>query len=471
MKSHVAFLPSPGMGHMIPLFQLAKKLTLQHGFRVSFIVITTGASAAQNQFFHSAAAISPHLSIINLPAADVSGVISEEMRVVTQIAVIARESLKPLKPILAELKPSSLVVDIFTTDAIDTCTDLRIPVYSFFTASTALLTLSLYLPTLDREVEGEYVDLPAPVEIPGCRNMPTADLLDQVKDRTNDEYKWYLLHVSRLPYTAGILVNAWDDLDQQRIKALTENPFFKNLPTPPIYPVGPLIKDDEILTEKDATILAWLDSQPRESVLFVCLGSGGTLSSRQLIELAAGLELSRQRFLLVARPPTDASGAGAYFSVGSGGGEDADGLSVYFPDGFLDRTRGVGLVVPAWAPQMAVLRHRSTGGFLSHCGWNSTLESLVCGVPMIAWPLYAEQRMNATMLVEEVGVAVKVAGVAEEEEVIGREEIGRVVRAVMEGEEGKVIRRRAGELKENARKSSENGVGLSRFVDICHLDI
>ncbi|KAK4396790.1 UDP-glycosyltransferase 72B1 [Sesamum angolense] len=83
---------------------------------------------------------------------------------------------------------------------------------------------------------------------------------------------------------------------------------------------------------------------------------------------------------------------------------------------FLERNRGVGLVAPTWAPQSAVLAHPSTGAFLSHCGWNSTLESLVHGKPMIAWPLYAEQRMNATMLVEEVRVAVKLG----REEVIGR---------------------------------------------------
>ncbi|KAL7231955.1 hypothetical protein ACSBR2_010053 [Camellia fascicularis] len=65
------------------------------------------------------------------------------------------------------------------------------------------------------------------------------------------------------------------------------------------------------------------------------------------------------------------------------------------------------MVIPLWAPRMEILSHPLVGGFLSHFGWNSTLESLTNGVPMIAWPLYAEQRMNATMLVEELGVAVK----------------------------------------------------------------
>ncbi|PRQ47678.1 putative hexosyltransferase [Rosa chinensis] len=77
------------------------------------------------------------------------------------------------------------------------------------------------------------------------------------------------------------------------------------------------------------------------------------------------------------------------------------------PKGFLDRTRGIGLVIPVWAPQVDILAHRSVGGFLSHCGWSSTLESIANGVPMIAWQLYAEQRMSATLLTEELGVAVR----------------------------------------------------------------
>ncbi|KAL0338831.1 UNVERIFIED_CONTAM: Anthocyanidin 3-O-glucosyltransferase 5 [Sesamum angustifolium] len=422
MKPHVAFLPSSGMGHIFPLFQLTKQLILHHGFRVSFIVITTEASASQNHFFQSSAALLPGLSIIDLPPADVSGIITDDMRLVTRLSIIVRESLKPVKSILLELKPTSLIIDIFTTDAIDVCKELLIPVYSFFTASTVCLTFSLCLPTLDCEVEGEFVDLPAPGEIPGCQPLRTEDLIDQVKDRKNDEYKWFLFHVSRLPYTSGIFLNAWEDLDPARLTALNENPFFKSIPTPPVFPVGPLIKDGEILTEKDAEILAWLDAQPCGSVLYVSLGSGGTLSSGQLIELAWGLEMSRQRFILVVSQKDPRDGAG---------GTD-----------------------------MGVLAHPSTGAFLSHCGWNSTLESLVHGKPMIAWPLYAEQRMNATMLVEEVRVAVKLGRA----EVIGREEIERVVMAVMEGEQGNAVRLRARELKESAHMASESSVG--RVLDI-----
>ncbi|CAI0425503.1 unnamed protein product [Linum tenue] len=155
-----------------------------------------------------------------------------------------------------------------------------------------------------------------------------------------------------------------------------------------------------------------------------------------MTELAWGLELSEQRFVLVARFPSDR----------------------YLPEGFVERTKGRGVVVASWAPQIAVLGHVATGGFLSHCGWNSTLESVSSGVPMIAWPLYAEQRMNATILEEEVGVAVKVAAAAA---VVGREEIERVVRLVMEGEKGKEMREKARLLKESAAEALSVGGGGS----------
>lgn len=156
----------------------------------------------------------------------------------------------------------------------------------------------------------------------------------------------------------------------------------------------------------------------------------------------------------VVRPPSDASASAAFFNVGG----DVNDPKSYLPEGFVERTRGRGMAVVSWGPQVGVLRHPSTGAFLSHCGWNSTVESMTYGVPMIAWPLYAEQRMNATMLAKDVGVAVRVEGEGGGGSgVIGRKEIERVVRMVMEGEEGKGLRGRARELAESAANALRIG--------------
>lgn len=361
-----------------------------------------------------------------------------------------------------EINPKALVIDMFCTDAFEICEKLSIPVYSFFTASTILMAFSLYLPTLDREVEGEFVDLPEPIQVPGCSPISPHDILDQVKDRKNEEYKWYLLNVSRLPLAAGIFVNSWNDLEPVSLKAIRENSFFQKIPLPPVHAIGPLIKQDEVITEKDAEILAWLDNQPPDSVLFVVFGSGGTLTSEQLTELAWGLEMSQQRFILVARKPSDASASAAYFNVGS----DENDPLLHLPAGFVKRTEGRGLVVPSWAPQVAILNHPSTGAFLSHCGWNSTLESVIHGVPVIAWPLYSEQRMNAAFLAEEAGVVLKFSKVPGEE-LVDRREIEKTVRIVMEGEKGKAMRRRSKELKESAKIALNKGG--SSYESLCNI--
>ncbi|KAI3504792.1 hypothetical protein L1887_26511 [Cichorium endivia] len=455
-KPHVAFLASPGMGHITPLFELALRLVGEHNFQVTFLVITTDATLAQHYYLHA----NPHpdLHIVDLPPADMSGLLFEDMTVVTRLSVIVQESIRPLRSVLSGLnrpKLKAFIIDIFCTGVSNACKDLSIPVYSFFTASAALLAFSLYLPTLDREVEGEFVDLPKPVKIPGYKQIRTQDLMDQVRNRKIDEYKWYLLHVSRLSMSTGIFVNSWDDLEPVWLKALKYEGFFLDIPTPPVFPVGPLTKRSEPVSngnEKD--IMAWLDIQPKDSVLLVSLGSGGTLTSVQLTELALGLELSQQRFILVVRTPSD-SAFSAFFTAGF----DSDEPMAYLPEGFVERTKEVGLVVSSWAPQVAVLNHRSTGAFLSHCGWNSTLESIKHGVPIIGLPLYAEQRMNATMLSDEMGVAVKMPVVGEggETVVVGRKEIERVVRMVMEGEEGKKVKSRAKELETSARKTLSRG--------------
>ncbi|KAL7167676.1 hypothetical protein ACSBR2_038188 [Camellia fascicularis] len=95
---------------------------------------------------------------------------------------------------------------------------------------------------------------------------------------------------------------------------------------------------------------------------------------------------------------------GVYYNAQSNKEEDSFD---FLPNGFMERTRtrGLGLLVKSWAPQVQILSHGSTEGFISHCGWNSTIESLAHGVPLIAWPLYTEQEMITLMLTQDLKVA------------------------------------------------------------------
>ncbi|KAG6408362.1 hypothetical protein SASPL_131367 [Salvia splendens] len=145
-------------------------------------------------------------------------------------------------------------------------------------------------------------------------------------------------------------------------------------------------------------------------------GSQNTVSQHQMMALALGLEDSGRPFIWSIRPPTGFNSRDEF-------------KPEWLPEGFEER--GQGLVVRSWAPQLEIFCHRSTGAFVSHCGWNSVVESLSQGVPIIGWPLAAEQGYNAKMLVEEMGVCVEMTRGVESQ--ISREDVKRVIEEVMDG--------------------------------------
>ncbi|KAF7826159.1 hydroquinone glucosyltransferase-like [Senna tora] len=397
----VALMPTPGMGHLIPMIEFAKRLVVHHHLSV-VLIIPTDAPPSKAQ-----------------------------TTIETLISLTVLHSLPSLRHALRSLSDShrllALAVDLFGTDAFDVAAEFDVSPYIFYPSTAMALSLFLHLPRLDEAVQCEYRELQEPVRIPGCVPVHGKDLLDPVQDRKDEAYKWLLHHCKRYHLAEGIIENSFSELEPGAIKALQSNE--PGSTKPPVYAVGPLVKMENapngITQACDCECLRWLDDQPRGSVLFVSFGSGGTLSTAQMNELALGLEMSEQRFIWVVRSPNDGIANASYFSAQS----QTDPYS-FLPKGFVERTKGRGLLVASWAPQAQVLSHASTGGFLTHCGWNSILESVVNGVPLVAWPLYAEQRMNAVMMTEEVRVALRPK--ASESGIVEREEIARVVKDLME---------------------------------------
>ncbi|CAO2835512.1 unnamed protein product [Amaranthus hypochondriacus] len=303
------------------------------------------------------------------------------------------------------------------------------------------LLFAYHLPKLDKIVSCEYRDMPGPLGLPGCVPIYGVDFPEASQNRKNEAYKILLHHTERYKLAEGIFVNSFTDLESDALRV------FQNEISdwPRVYPIGPIIQSGFGSDEYKWECLSWLDQQPIGSVLFVSFGSGGTLSYEQTIELAIGLEKSGQRFLWVVRDPND-SVSGSFF------GECNDDESFgYLPEGYLDRIKGRGFLVPSWAPQIKILSHKSIGGFVSHCVWNSILKSIVYGVAVIAWPLYAEQKMNAVLLNEGVKVALRVK--ANENGVVEVDEIARIVKDLMEGEEGNKAREKMKVLSELVKKA------------------
>ncbi|XP_031114670.1 anthocyanidin 3-O-glucosyltransferase 5-like [Ipomoea triloba] len=441
---HVALLSSPGMGHLIPVLVLGDRLATHHHLKVTVLAITT---PAETQFLKSHQKSNSPIDIVPVPAVDVSGLIDEKTQVFTQLRITVREALPQVRSTIAGLahRPDALIVDIFCTQALPIAEELGIPRYAYHPTTAWTATLAMYFQVFDKSITGQFVDRLEPLRIPGCMPVRPEDMVDPLMDRDDQQYREYVNLGIEYTQFDGLLVNTWEELEPNTIKALRENEELRGVVKVPIYPIGPLKRSVESKNEGDGRdeILEWLDRQPAESVLYLSFGSGGMLTAEQTAELAWGLENSQQRFVWVVRPPCDGGPDSSINPKLEGGGGAAPD---YLPEGFLARTKDVGFVVQMWANQIEILTHPSVGGFLSHCGWNSTLESLTNNVPIIAWPLYAEQKMNAAMLAEEVGVAVRPA-VTPTEKVVRRQEIEAMVRTLLQHKEGEAIRERVKKLK------------------------
>ena len=451
------------MGHLIPLVELAKRLVLHHNFFVTFIITTDDGSSMKPQKV-VLKSLPDSISSVFLPPMNFDD-LSKDVKIKNRIALSLTRSFPPLRDSIKVLADSTwlvaFIVDVFGFDVLDVVEEFGVPSYIFFTVNAMSLLLGFYIPKLDERFSCEYRDLPKPLKLLWCVPIHGSDLPDQMQDRKNVAYERMLFSVKQVHLAAGIMVNSFIDLEPGAFKALMERGEGK----PPVYPIGPLIKSgsDIVVDGSGAECLRWLDKQPHGSVLYVSFGSGGTLSREQLNELALGLEMSGQRFLWVVRSPHEKAANATYFSV-----QSINDPFDFLPKGFLERTKEVGLVVPSWAPQVQVLSHGSTGGFLTHCGWNSTLESIVHGVPMIAWPLYAEQRMNAVLVADDLKVASRVK--VNDEGLVGHKDIANYARGLMEGDEGKLFRSKMKELKDAAEKTlSLEGSSTKSLAEVTQL--
>ncbi|XP_057457309.1 anthocyanidin 3-O-glucosyltransferase 5-like [Lotus japonicus] len=445
VQPHLVLLSSPGLGHLIPIIELGKRFLRHPNFKVTILAVTSQTSDAEAEVLRSSLC-----DIINIPAPDIP--VLTGATVVTRLCVTMRAAVPAIRAALSsmQLRPSAFIVDIFGTDSLPVAVELNIPKFVYVASHAWFLSLVVYLPVLDEIIEGQYVDQKEPLKIPGSSPVRPEDVFDPMLDRNDMQYSECLTLGKAIPRSDGVLVNTWEELQCRDLEALRD----QNLMVlkVPVYAVGPIMREPDSETGWDSGwVVQWLDKQPRESVVYVSFGSGGTMSFEQMREIAFGLELSEQRFVWVVRAPTERAADAAFFTTGRG---SSDGWSGVLPEGFVERTREVGLLVPQWAPQATILKHRSVGAFLSHCGWGSTLESVTNGVPMIAWPLYAEQRMNATLLAEELGVAVRTK-VLPTKKVVAREEVAGMVKDIIG--RSNAVADRVREIKRSAEKALSPG--------------
>ncbi|XP_031495249.2 UDP-glycosyltransferase 88B1-like [Nymphaea colorata] len=457
MKEGVVLFPTTGAGHLVAMIELAKRFR-HHSHTLSITVFLI-----QDPFSSSPATAAPtslHVksvasSDLNINFIDLSAVEPPEGAEGLARLLIYIDKLKPLvSEALSSLSStttiSAFVLDMFCVTMTDVAAELRIPAYVFFTGAAAAVGGVLYRPTLDRMYQQDLKDLKEPIEIPGWPLLPPSALPQPIQSKKYPTYKLLLEAARRYPQLEGILVNTFSELEPQAMEALAKGLCVPDGRTPPVHTVGPLLGLAAAPEKSDHECIKWLDQQPTSSVVFLCFGSLGSFTKEQIGEMARGVELSGHRFLWSVREQPGEVRGGFPRPI------DAD-MDKVLPAGFVERTSERGLVWPTWVPQVAILSHPAVGGFVSHCGWNSTLESVWFGVPLIAWPLYAEQRMNAILLVQSSGLAVELREPGEYESVVKAELLERAIKRLMDDEEGRRVREKMKRMKALARNATEEG--------------
>ncbi|KAL9229423.1 hypothetical protein vseg_004889 [Gypsophila vaccaria] len=419
-RTELVLVPTPGMGHLLSMVEFAKRVT-ETTPDISIVVVIYHMSMFEpskiKSYIHSQSTLldPTRITFITLPPlSDPPADPSDPSCFMTMIQLqntLLKQAVQD-----RHAKPIAFVLDLVNVSMVDVANEFGVPSYIYFTAGVNFLCTMFHFQALADEhgvddVVGLVGDMDDEVDIPGFRNRVPVKVLPSVfLDKDSFWPKMVIDLARRFREAKGILVNSFTELEYSGVEALN---VMDNIPT--IYPVGPVLslnnrgdskpRDvDDIAcdgTDEDA-IISWLDGQSESSVVFLCFGSMGCFDADQVKEIADGLERSGCRFLWSLRKPVNVKSLGDKAKP-----SENEIFEEALPEGFMDRTAHKGKIIP-WAPQATVLAHKSIGGFVSHCGWNSLLESLWFGVPIATWPMYSEQQLNAFTLVREMEVAVEI---------------------------------------------------------------
>ncbi|GAV73564.1 UDPGT domain-containing protein [Cephalotus follicularis] len=457
-RAELIFIPTPGIGHLVSTLEFSKRL-IERDDRISITVLVMKFPIATfvDAYTKSLTASQPRIQVIDLPLVDPPPPTLVQKSRHRYLCSFIESCIPNVKNVIKNIVTSSdsssgsvqvagLVLDFFCVSMIDVANEFGLPSYMFLTSNAGFLDLMLYLPTRHDQISFEFEKTDPEILLPGFANpVPPCVLPDGLFNKEGG-YSTYIKLAQRFKDVKGIIVNTFIELETYTVNS------FSHAQIPHVYPVGPVLElkgqphPDTNQAEYDK-IMEWLDDQSQSSVVFLCFGIMGSFEVPQVREIALGLEQSGYRFLWSMRvPPTkaEASVTSPYTSY-----EDM------LPEGFLERIKGRGKTC-GWAPQVKVLAHKAIAGFISHCGWNSILESLWHGVPIVTWPIYGEQQLNAFMMVKEFGLALKFRlDYRRDGQLVTGDDIERAVRCLMDGDEE--LRKKVRDMSEMGRKALVDG--------------
>ncbi|PNS97411.1 hypothetical protein POPTR_016G021200v4 [Populus trichocarpa] len=283
--------------------------------------------------------------------------------------------------------------------------------------------------------------------IPGMRDIKLRDLPSFVRTTDPNDYMFNFCVecAERASEGSAVIFHTFDALEQEVLNALYSM-------FPRVYAIGPLqlllnqMQEDDLnsigsnLWKEEVQCVQWLDSQKSNSVVYVNFGSVAVATKQQLIEFGMGLAKSGHPFLWIIRPDMIA------------------GDCAILPPEFTEETKDRGFIC-SWCPQEEVLNHPSVGGFLTHCGWTSIIESISSGVPMLCWPFAGDQQTNCRYTCTEWGIGMEI------DSNVTRDKVEKIVREFMEGEKAKEMKKKAMEWKKLAEEPTGPGGSSSMNLD------
>jgi len=460
---HVVFLPYPTAGHMNPMIDTAR-LFAKHGVNVTIITTHANASRFQKSIDSDISlGYSINTELIEFPSAQVGlsdgvenlidATSSEMLGKVTRAVWMLRDSIEVL---FKELQPDCIVTDMMYPWTVESAAKLNIPRIHFYIASyfsyCANYFVRKYRPQDNLVSDTQKFTIPC---LPHTIEMTRLQLRDWEREN-NATTAYFEPMYESAERSYGSLCNSFHELESDYEELFKTTIGIKS------WSVGPVSawanKDDERKANrghmekslgKHTELLNWLNSKQNESVLYVSFGSLARLPHAQLVEIAHGLENSGHNFIwLIKKDDKD---------------EDGEGFLQVFEERIKESNKGY--IIWDWAPQLLILDHPATGGFVTHCGWNSVLESVNASLPMITWPMFAEQFYNEKWLVDVLKIGVPIGAKENKlwinisvEEIVRREEIVKAVKILMgNGQESKEMRMRAKKLGDAAKRTIEDG--------------
>ncbi|CAN1770719.1 UDP-glycosyltransferase 1 [Linum perenne] len=449
---HFVLFPFMAQGHMVPMIDIAKLLA-QRSVHVS--VVTTPVNAARfNSQIRRLTSLKIDIFELNFPCSEAGlpeGCESFDLLPSQDLAIsffsAAAMMENQAQTLLAELSPppSCIVSDISLPYTSNLAAKFGIPRISFHGFSCMCLLsvrmICLHADEIEEDVgsDSDYFVLPG---FPDDQIKFTKLQLPMPVTKETKGTGAQMLKADSEAY--GVIMNSFQELEDKYIAELKKGKVGNGR----IWCVGDELDKLQRGGGGGAgrEIVDWLDSKDPNSVIYVCFGSICNLKFEQLTELALGLEASNRKFVWAVRVKSDQN----------------------YDDGFEGSVSGRGMLIRGWAPQVTILSHPAVGGFLTHCGWNSSLEGISAGVPLVTWPLFGDQFSNEKLIVEVVKIGVRV-GVERPTYFEGKE---RAVRLAMDvGEEGEERRKRAKELAEMARRAVDTGGSSWRNIGMLIDDV